>query len=294
MKRFAQTLIASSALFFSQLAYSADDYVILEMGEREIKKSEVDMIWQGLFPPGAVPEFDKIEEPIRQNVLRGVISEYLLYDEALAANVDNNDQVKRQIEDAKRKLIVRHYIDQKTEGMIAESDLKKAYDEMVAKQKDKEEVRARHILVESEDKAKELKKQIDGGSDFEKLATENSKDPGSKTQGGDLGYFTQEKMVPEFSAAAFALKEGEISGPVKSSFGWHIIKVEDRRPVEAPKYEEVKAELKKNLVEERLNDYVNKLVDKTNVTYYGPDGQKRDLTKMPDAAKDDKRADASQ
>lgn len=294
MNRFAQTLLAGSALFFSHVAVAADDYVILELGDREIKKSEVNTVWSGLFPAGAAPDFDAIEEPIRQNVLRGVISEYLLYDEALAANSDDSEAVKQALEDAKRKITVRHYIEEKTDGMIADADIKKSYNETVKKLKDKEEIRARHILVESEDKAKELKKEIDGGADFEKLAAENSKDPGSKTQGGDLGYFTEEKMVPEFSEAAFKLKEGDLSDPIKTSFGWHLIKIEDRRKVEPPKYDEVKEELKTQLVEERLNDYVNKLVDKTSVTYYGPDGKKRDLTKMPDDSTEDKRADAAE
>ena len=287
MKRFAQVLMATSALMISTSAFADSDYVILEVGDREIKRSEVSTVWNSLFPTGQAPEFESVEEPIKQNVLRGVISEYLLYDEALKAKTDEKDEVKKRIEEAKRKLIVRDYLESKTDKLVSSSDVKKAYDDLVKKNKDKEEVRARHILVDSEDKAKELKKQIDDGKDFEELAKENSSDPGSKQQGGDLGYFTKERMVPEFSEAAFELKKGQVSDPVKTSFGWHIIKVEDRRKLNPPTFNEAQDTLKSNLVEDKLNVYVNKLVDSIEVKYFGPDGKERELTKVPDSTKEE-------
>jgi peptidyl-prolyl cis-trans isomerase C len=290
MLAFTRTLLATSALLISASAFAADDYVILEVGDREIKQSEVETIWQGLFPAGAAPEFDAVEEPIRQNVLRGVASEYLLYNEALSAKADKDEAVLRKIEEAKRKLVVRHYIEEKSDELISEADIKAEYEAMKGKASNEEEVRARHILVDTEDKAKELQAKLKDGADFEKLAKDNSKDPGSKTQGGDLGYFTKGKMVPEFSDAAFELKEGAISNPVKTGFGWHIIKLEDRRKVQPPKFEEAREEIKSKLVEKKLNDYVNRLVDQTDITYYGADGSKRELSKMPDPSKDKRAA----
>lgn len=281
MLRFTKTLLATSCLLAATAAYAASDYVILEVGDREIKKSEVDTLWSGLFPAGQVPAFDKMEEPIKQNVLRGIVSEHLLYDEALKMKIDQDEAVKRNLDEAKRKLVVRAFMEKKMDQVVSEADVKAEYDKEVAAMKGKEEVRARHILVDSEDKAKELKKKIDGGAAFDKLASENSTDPGSKAKGGDLGYFTEDKMVAEFGKAAFALKKGEVSDVVKSPFGWHIIKLEDRRKVKAPTFTESKEALKSKLAEQRLNDYVNKLVDSTGVKYFDASGKEKDLTKSP-------------
>ena len=118
--------------------------------------------------------------------------------------------------------------------------MKKVYEEASKQITGEEEVHARHILVETEDEAKAVKAELDKGADFAELAKEKSKDPGA-ADGGDLGFFTKEQMVPEFSTRAFALEPGKISDPVKTQFGWHIIKVEEKRNRKAPDFEQVKA-----------------------------------------------------
>lgn len=286
MKMTRAGLLTTAALLLATTAYAASDYVILDLDGRQIKKTEVEIIWQGLFPQGEAPDFDSVEEPVRQNVLRGVISEYLLYEEAVKAGVDKKKEVADKIAEASRKITVRAFLDDKTKNLVSNSDVKTEYDRLVKEGRDKEEVRARHILVESEEKAKELKKKLDDGADFEKLAKDNSTDPGSKTQGGDLGYFTEERMVPEFSKAAFASKKGAVTDPVKSSFGWHIIKVEDRRKITIPTFNDVRESLQNRLTEKKLNDYVNRLVDQTDVKYFGANGKEKDLTKVPDQSKE--------
>ena len=120
---------------------------------------------------------------------------------------------------------------------ISDADARKFYDQQVGSAKPQEEVHARHILVESEALAKELGEKVAKGGDFVELAKEHSKDPGSKDSGGDLGYFGRGQMVPVFEETAFKLAKGEVSPPVKSQFGWHIVKVEDRRQRGAPPFE---------------------------------------------------------
>lgn len=288
MKKLAHALIASTAILVAVGAHAAKDYVILEVGDKQIKTSEVETIWQGLFPTGAAPGFDSVEEPIKQNILRGVVSEYLLYDEAIEAGADKNPDVQAEVQEAKRKITVRHFIESKTTNLLSEKDIRDEYDSLKKKNRNKEEVRARHILVETEDEAKELKKKLDDGADFEKLAAELSKDSGSKAQGGDLGFFAEGQMVKSFSDAAFALKKGEISDPVESSFGWHIIRTEERRKLKMPSYSDMKDSIKSRLTEERLNEYVNRLVDQTAVKYFGPNGKEKDFTKVPDSTKEKK------
>ncbi len=137
---------------------------------------------------------------------------------------------------------------------VTEEAKRKTYDEFVASAKPETEVRARHILVDDEAKAKEIAAKAKGGADFATLAKENSKD--SAEDGGDLGYFTKDQMVPEFAEAAFKLEKGQVSDPVKSQFGWHVIKVEDKRQKPVPSYEQVSDQLDQYLVRKAQTDLV--------------------------------------
>ena len=121
-----------------------------------------------------------------------------------------------------------------------------------------EEVHARHILVETEDEAKAILEQIKGGADFAELAKQKSKDPGA-SDGGDLGYFTKDQMVPEFSDVAFKMYPGQLSNPVKTQFGWHIIKLEDKRQRPVPDLDAVKDQIDQYLVRKAQSEYVGKL-----------------------------------
>lgn len=281
MKKLLATTLLTSALF-AGIAVAADDYVMLQIGTQEVKKSEVEALWSGLFPKGQAPVFDSVDDQVKQNVLRGIVSERLLYDESVKSGLDKDKTVLASIEDMKRKVIVKSFLEKKTDGLVTDKEVQDAYDTFVKENRDKEEVRARHILVDTEAKAKDLKAKIDKGESFDDLAKNNSSDTGTAKQGGDLGYFTQDKMVAEFSKAAFALKPGEVSGPVKSSFGYHIIKVEDRRKAQMPTFNDVKEQIKSGLQQQKLNDFVVKLVDKTGVKYFGADGKEKEFTKSPD------------
>lgn len=279
------SILAVTGMLLATPVLAAEDYVILKVSGDEIRKSEVMDIWQGLFPPGQAPEFDTFDENLKQNVLRGLVSEQLLYKEAQKKGVDKGAEVQKQLDMVKRKLTVKAYLDDESANLISEGDVKKAYDELVRELRDQREVRARHILVEEEDKAKEIYAKIEEGGDFEALAKENSKDPGTAKQGGDLGYFTQERMVKPFADAAFALDKGEVGKPVKSDFGWHIIKQIDKRRVKIPTYNDVKEQLRLRLQEEKLNEVVERLVKKSDIVYMDAKGKKLDFALTPEDVK---------
>src|SRR5208282_3431475 len=118
----------------------------------------------------------------------------------------------------------------------------KVYDEAVKQATNEQEVHARHILVATEDEAKAILAQLKNGADFATLAKEKSKDPGA-AEGGDLGYFTKDQMVPDFAEVAFKLDKGQVSDPVKTQFGWHVIKVEDKRIKPTPTFDQVKGQI---------------------------------------------------
>jgi peptidyl-prolyl cis-trans isomerase C len=162
--------------------------------------------------------------------------------------------------------------------------VKATYDEEVKKQKPETEVHARHILVATEDEAKTALKRLMGGEEFEKLAKELSKDPGS--EGGDLGWFTKDRMVPEFADAAFKLDVGQVSDPVKSPFGWHIIEILDKREKTPPTFDQVKDQVSRYVVQKAQLAYVTDLRKNAKVEITEPPAP-------PAPAKTDKPAAAS-
>jgi peptidyl-prolyl cis-trans isomerase C len=150
--------------------------------------------------------------------------------------------VQRQVAFERNKVLMETLL--RNAGKAAETDdaMHKVYDEAVKKMTNEEEVHARHILVPTEQEAKDIEAQLKGGADFAALAKEKSKDPGA-ANGGDLGYFTKDQMVPEFADAAFKLDKGQVSDPVHTQFGWHIIKVEDKRTKPTPTFDQVKGQI---------------------------------------------------
>ncbi|MGB6731648.1 MAG: peptidylprolyl isomerase, partial [Xanthobacteraceae bacterium] len=153
--------------------------------------------------------------------------------------VGDRDDVKRHLGFEHNKVLMEALLQDVGKAALTDDAMHKVYDQAVKQMPPEEEVHARHILVPTEAEAKDIEDQLKKGADFATLAKEKSKDPGA-ADGGDLGYFTKEQMVPEFSDAAFKLEKGQISDPVHTQFGWHIIKVEDKRTKPTPTFDQVR------------------------------------------------------
>jgi peptidyl-prolyl cis-trans isomerase C len=163
------------------------------------------------------------------------------------------------------KVMLDEYLSREVKKAVTPDAARKLYDETVKDLKPELEVRARHILVETEDEAKKVYDRIKAGEDFAKLAGTLSKDPGSGSEGGDLGFFTKDRMVPEFAEAAFKLEPGQVSEPVKTQFGWHIIKTEEKRTKPLPTFDEVKDQLDSYLTRKAQQDIVLALRAKAKI-----------------------------
>jgi peptidyl-prolyl cis-trans isomerase C len=163
--------------------------------------------------------------------------------------LDQRDDVKARLAFDHNRVLMEAMLSDAGKAALTDDAMHKVYDEAVKQVPAEEEVHARHILVATEDEAKAIEDQLKKGADFAALAKEKSKDPGA-ADGGDLGYFTKDQMVPEFADAAFKLDKGQISDPVHTQFGWHIIQVEDKRTKPTPTFDQVKAQLS-NYVEHR-------------------------------------------
>ena len=163
--------------------------------------------------------------------------------------IDQRDDVKARLAFDRNRVLMEAMLSDTGKAALTDDAMHKVYDEAVKQVPAEEEVHARHILVASEDEAKAIEDQLKNGADFAELAKQKSKDPGA-ADGGDLGYFTKDQMVPEFAEVAFKLDKGQISDPIHTQFGWHIIKVEDKRTKPTPTFDQVKAQLT-NYVEHR-------------------------------------------
>lgn len=201
-----------------------------------------------------------------------ILVEYLIENQLFAAAAEGDKlgsgpDFEKRMAYWRQRTLRDLFFDKSVKGSISDAVAKGIYDDKIKMLKPEEEVSARHILVDSEARAKELIEKINAGADFAALAKENSGDAGSKADGGNLGYFGRGQMVPEFEAAAFALGKGEVSKPVKSNFGWHVIKVEDKRQKQPPPFEEVKDRIVGSMVQSKAQEIATQLRAKSKIEY---------------------------
>lgn len=192
-----------------------------------------------------------------------LIDSKLVAKKAEAEKLADTPEFKKRLEFMREKALMETELSRIARTAATEDAIKKTYEEAKAKQKPEDEVRARHILVEKEDEARDVVKRLKAGEDFAKVAKDVSKDPGS--EGGDLGWFSKERMVPEFSDAAFKLAPGQLSDPVKSQFGWHVIKVEEKRQKPFPTLEQVKDQVLRYVVQKAQSEVVLKLRESARI-----------------------------
>jgi peptidyl-prolyl cis-trans isomerase C len=201
-----------------------------------------------------------------------VINTKIVEDKVEQADLSDNPDVQQQLEEARSQIARSVFLQQQVDERITDEKLRELYDAYAARMGDVPETHARHILVEEEETAKELIGQLEEGADFAELAEEHSTGPTAE-KGGDLGWFAKGEMVPEFSEAAFNIEPGQIAGePVKTQFGWHVIKVEDRRTRPVPAFEEVKPMLESQVRRQVLDDMLQEWRDEENIEVYDING----------------------
>jgi peptidyl-prolyl cis-trans isomerase C len=253
--------------------------VLAKVNGQEIRQSDVAIAEEELGP--SLQQMDPATR--KDNVLGFLIDMKIVAKAAEDKKIDNTEEFKKRLAFTRNRLLMDSLL--ASEGKAATSDdaMKKVYEEASKQITGEQEVHARHILVESEDEAKAIKAELEKGADFAELAKKKSKDPGA-SDGGDLGFFTKEQMVPEFSAVAFALEPGKISDPVKSQFGWHIIKVEEKRSRTAPPFDQVKSQIETYVTRKAQADYVAKLREAAKIER---------MDKPEETAKSDTKPDAT-
>ncbi len=236
----------------SQSGIKEGNPVVAKFKGGEVTRAEVFNFIQTQPPQTRQLPLEKLYPMALEQVINGKI----IAAKTKNVNLDSNEKVKQQMADAREQITRFVYLEEQVDKRVTEDRIKKLYDEQLAKFPDVEEIKARHILVKEESKAKEMIKKLDKGENFEELAKANSIDATAKN-GGDLGYFIKGQMIPAFSDSAFATAVGSYTKkPVKTDFGYHVIKVEDKRKRQPPTYEEAKASLLPNVREQILVELI--------------------------------------
>ncbi|GGB61505.1 peptidylprolyl isomerase [Roseibium aquae] len=254
---FGSLLIPALAVFIGSATVNASepDDVVATVGETEITEADLAFAAQDLgqelqrFPPAQW----------RAILLDVLVDMEILAQAARDAKIDQDPDFQRQIDFLTLRALRNAYIAQEVEGAITDADLETAYAETFADYQGEEELNARHILVEEKAEAEAVIKELEAGADFAELAKERSTGP-SGPNGGDLGYFTKGQMVKPFEDAVLALEPGQITEePVETQFGWHVIKLEDRRTQPKPKLAEVAPQLRQQLAREKYAETMEAL-----------------------------------
>ena len=251
--------------------------VLAKVNGAEIRASDVALAEEELGP--SLAQMDPATK--KENVLSFLIDMKIVSKEAEDKKIADRDDFKTRLAFARNRLLMDNLLAAEGKAATTDENMKKVYEDAAKQISGEQEVHARHILVETEDQAKKIEDQLKKGADFAELAKKESKDPGA-SDGGDLGFFTKDQMVPEFSAVAFALEPGKISDPVKTQFGWHVIKVEEKRARKAPDFEQVKPQIETYVTRKAQADYVAKLRQAAKVERLD---KADDAAAKPDAAK---------
>jgi peptidyl-prolyl cis-trans isomerase C len=274
----------AAALLLTGPAFAQDkDPLVAKVNGTEIHQSDLDIIETeaGQIPP--------MSEAAKKDYLVAFMTDMILVSKAAQdQKLGSTPEFAKRLEFNRNKLLMSELLEKTGKAALTSEAMHKVYDDAVKQMPAEEEVHARHILVRAapgdeaaskaaEEKIKTVVARLNKGEDFAKVASEVTEDPSGKANGGDLGFFSKEQMVPEFADAAFGLEKGKISAPVKTQFGWHVIKLEDKRTKPAPSFDDVKPQVEAFVTRKAQADLVTKLRETAKVEkFYKPEAAAAD------------------
>jgi peptidyl-prolyl cis-trans isomerase C len=273
VKTWSARLLLAAVIGLVSLPAAADDTVIARVNGVDVKQSDLDFASSEVGSRlASLPVEDR-----KRVLLQYVIENELMAGAGQTDSLDKGDSFQARVKYHERRALRDAFFDAKITGAVSEADAKQVYDAQIGQVKPEQEIHARHILVSTEAEAKEVAERLKKGEDFATVAKDKSKDPSA--EGGDLGFFTRGQMLKPFEDAAFALEIGQISEPVQTQFGWHIIKVEEKRDRPLPTFDEVKGAIVSQLVQAKAQEVVSGLRDSAKIEVVDPE-----LKKSMDAA----------
>jgi peptidyl-prolyl cis-trans isomerase C len=260
---FGLIAIALFAVQSPARAQVQSDPVIAKVNGVEIHESDLTMAEEDV---GQNQQVQALAGDAKRDYLVSYLADVILASKAAEGKkINDQKEFKSRLGFIRNKLLMETLLQEEGKAALTPEAMKKVYEEAVKSMGAEQEVRARHILVPTEEEAKAVLAEIKKGTDFAELAKQKSKDPGAAAEGGDLGYFGKDQMVPEFAEVAFKLEKGQVSDPVKTQFGWHIIKVEDKRTKPVPEFDKVKEQVETYVVRKAQADYIHKLQESAKI-----------------------------
>jgi len=256
-----QIILSALAAAILSIALPAAAQNVAIVNGKPVPKARVDALAAQLVKAGR-PVTPEMQGQLKDEV----VTREVFMQEAQKRGLDGSDDFKAQMELARQTLLIRElFADYQKNNPVTDADIQAEYDKFVAANTGKE-YRARHILVEKEDEAKTIISSLKKGGKFEDIAKKQSKDPGSGANGGDLDWANAASYVPEFSGALTKLKKGQTTdAPVKTQFGWHVIRLDDVRDAQLPKLEEVKPQIAQQLQQQKLAKFQEDLRGKAKI-----------------------------
>ena len=268
VKTWPALLLVAASLALVPFPAAADDPVIARVNGVDIKQSDLDFAATDVGP-----RLDNYTPQDRKMVLlQYVIENELMAGAGQTDKLDKTDSFPGRAAYHQRRALRDAFFDAKIGDAVTDADAKKIFDDKIGQLKPEQEVRARHILVETEAEAKEIAERVKKGEDFAALAKEKSKDSGA--EGGDLGFFSRGQMLKPFEDAAFALDVGALSDPVQTQFGWHVIKLEEKQDRPLPSFDQVKIAIRSQLVQQKAQEVVSGLRDSAKIEVVDPELKK--------------------
>jgi peptidyl-prolyl cis-trans isomerase C len=211
--------------------------------------------------------YDKLDKEVKDEIVKSIVVGDLITKEAKQAKTNEKPEYKKGLQFAENQLMQRLFIEKIIKDNLTDEKLQAKYKQTVSEQSNKNEYKVSHILVKTEDEAKQVKQKLDKGEDFAKLAKEFSLDS-NKESGGSLAYFSHGQMVPPFEEAVEKLKIGEISAPVKTEFGYHVIKLDEKRQVKVASFEELKSKVSEEISAQFIQEYIEQLKTQNKVEFF--------------------------
>jgi peptidyl-prolyl cis-trans isomerase C len=274
VKTWSALLLLAASIAFVPFPATADDAVVARVNGIDIKQSDLDFAASEV----GAQLVNYAPADRRRMLLQFIVENELMAEAAEKDNLGTGQSFEDRLKFHRRRALRDAFFDKNIRNGVSEEAAKKIYDEKISGMKPEPEIHARHILVATEAEAKEVAERLKKGEDFATVAKEKSKDPSA--EGGDLGFFGRGQMLKPFEDAAFALEPGQISEPVQTQFGWHIIKVEEKRERPLPTFDEVKDTIMTQLAQQKAQQTVRDLRDQAKIEVLDSDIKKA----MEDAA----------
>lgn len=253
------------------------DPVVARVGETEIHRSDVirEAASQGVIEEGG---FLPVSDPVFDRIVEELIDQRLLAIEGRRRGLEDSEAAQERIAVATERILGNVLLETLIDEAVTEEAILRVYNEQATLSGRSDEVHARHILVDTREEIDAITAQLESGADFEELAILYSQDPATRMQGGDLGYFSRQSVLPEFAGVAFSTPVGTVSEPFETDSGWHVLRVESRRATETPGLEEVRPGIVRFLTFQQIENLVRTLREETPIERF------EIATELPDDA----------